>query len=152
MLLLLSISWSESILSASICLVKHSKTLFQLKGGLGFASFPWQVCQQQWWRGRDTNSGMPGLFYPKRPPGKYEKAVRLGKEKSNGKPCATPVFFHHLFLEGQKCLPDRALGGGWIVFTYCTRVRGHKCRSFFCSMQPWNDGVPASLLGYTASF
>lgn len=74
-------------------------------------SFPWQ--QQQRQRGRDTNSGMPGLFSCKRPPGKYEKAVgRLGKEKYNGKPCATPVSVHYLFQERQNCSQGRALGGG----------------------------------------
>lgn len=54
-------------------------------------SFPWQVCQQQLWRGRATNSVMTGLFSPKRLAGKYEKTVRLEKEKSSGKPCATPT-------------------------------------------------------------
>ena len=94
------------------------------------------------------NSGMPGLFSPKRPSGKYEKAVRLGKEKSNRKPCATPVSVHSLFQQGQNCLQDKALGGGWMIFPYSMiNSEGHKCQSFVCSMQPWKDGLPASLLG-----
>lgn len=76
-----------------ICLVKHSKTLFQLKGGLECLSPG---------KSGNSSSGEVGIqpeecqVLPKKASAKYEKGVRFIKEKSSGKPCATSVSVHYL--------------------------------------------------------
>lgn len=53
---------------------------------------------------------------------------------------------------GTELLAWQGLGRGWSIFTYSTiNSKGHKCWCSVCSTQPWKDGVPASLLGCTAS-
>lgn len=109
--------WECSVCPFS-CLMKHNKTLFQLKGGLEYAfpsmSFHWQVCQQQQQRGRDANSGMPGVVFPKRPSWKYETNKKQWKKLCYAYVCLLPSPWR------DRTFHKTGLRGSWKNLTYST--------------------------------